>query len=239
MSLYTDGTYLQNNPTWHAEDAPWKLSHVLRALKKAGISKIHTVCDVGCGSGVLIKTWSNMQPEIAFTGYDISPQALALCQQQAPKNATFLGGEKIPSGPFDISLGMDVMEHVPDDEAWLDQLTQIASFTVLHIPLELSFYTRLRSSWLEEQRRLVGHIHFYTPGAVERLFKRHHLKILSWHYTNKYVETSPQIDNLLGKVGMCIRQVLHVFLPRRIAALTVGGYSVMCVVSHDKENEAV
>ncbi len=50
---YTDGTYLAANPSWHGEDSAWKLAHVRRALKSAGVAeaRLKTVCDVGCGAG--------------------------------------------------------------------------------------------------------------------------------------------------------------------------------------------
>ena len=239
MSRYTDGTYLQDNPTWHAEDSAWKLSHVRRALARAKIAAPRTVCDLGCGSGELVKTWARSQPKIFFTGYDISPQALFLCQQNAPQNTVFVGGEKIPTGPFDIALALDVIEHIENEAAWLKNAAAVAQTLVLHIPLELSLYTRLRSSWLDEQRRVVGHVHFYTPRAVEQLLAQQNLRILAWHYTNKYVERPPQLNSLKSKIGMCVRKVLHALLPRRVAALTVGGYSVMCVVSRDRASEAI
>ena len=77
---YTDGTYLQDNPGWHGEDAAWKLAHVRRALKGAGIAetRLKTVCDAGCGAGGVIKLWTKELPETAFYGYDVSPQAFAL-----------------------------------------------------------------------------------------------------------------------------------------------------------------
>ena len=33
--IYHDGTYLQKNPTWHAEDAPYKANDVMKLLRKA------------------------------------------------------------------------------------------------------------------------------------------------------------------------------------------------------------
>ena len=239
MSRYTDGTYLHDNPTWHAEDSAWKLAHVRRGLARAEIAAPRTVCDLGCGSGELVKLWAKAQPEISFTGYDISPQALSLCKQNAPQNTVFVSGQNIPDGPFDVALALDVIEHIENETAWLKNAAGVAQTLVLHIPLELSLYTRLRSSWLAEQRRVVGHIHFYTPRAVEQLLAQQNLRVLSWHYTNKYVERPPQLNSLTSKIGMCVRKVLHTLLPRRVAALTVGGYSVLCVVSRGKASGAV
>ena len=36
-SIYSDGSYLESNPGWHAEDSPWKAQQVLRMLKQHDI----------------------------------------------------------------------------------------------------------------------------------------------------------------------------------------------------------
>ena len=227
---YTDGTYLADNPTWHAEDAPWKLSHVLRALQDARIDLFTSVCDLGCGSGALVKTWAHMKPEISFTGYDVSPQALALCRQNAPKNTTFVTGNTLPVGPYQVVLALDVIEHIPDNESWLARAASAGDVLVLHVPLQLSFYTWLRPAWLQQERERVGHVHFYTVCSFKKSLKRQPLQILSWHYTNKYIECPQPLPHLHSKIGMCIRKVLHAVLPTAWVAWLVGGYSVMCVV---------
>ena len=236
MTQYTDGTYLANNPTWHTQDSGWKLSHVLRALQEAGVNNFQSVCDMGCGSGELIKQWALQNPPVKFTGYDISPQAYTLCVQNNPKEVTFVTGEQVPKGPFDIALIIDVLEHIEQEEQWLCQVLPSAKYGVLHIPLQRCLNSFLRPQFLEDERRLVGHVHFYTPKDVEQMLKRNGLKICSWHYTNIYLERPPELKTWKSRLGMKIRRFLHAILPLRLAALTVGGYSVMCVVSLDKAN---
>lgn len=31
--IYTDGSYLANNPSWHEEDSPWKARQIIRLLE--------------------------------------------------------------------------------------------------------------------------------------------------------------------------------------------------------------
>ena len=234
-SIYTDGSYLKANPDWHTKDAPWKLSHVLRALSKAGLDRqIHTVCDLGCGSGGLIKAWAALRPDMQFTGCEISPQAYALCVQQAPRNVHFVQGQTPPAARFDAVLAIDVLEHVPEPEKFLDQMEKTADLMVLHIPLDLSLRSLLKPEILEEERRSVGHIHFYTAPFLKRLLRRRGYAVLSWHYTNKYVERPPQLSSLRSRIGMCIRRAAHYGLPRSWAAWLIGGYSVMLVARRMK-----
>ena len=44
-SMYTDGTYLKNNPNWQLEESNWKTKQVINVLKKYNL-KPSSVCDV-------------------------------------------------------------------------------------------------------------------------------------------------------------------------------------------------
>ena len=228
-AIYTDGSYLKANPGWHKQDAAWKLAHVQRALAQARMAP-QTVCDIGCGSGELIKIWAREQPHMRFVGCDISPQAYALCVQDAPQTVRFVQGKEPDGGPFDVALAIDVLEHVPEPEAFLNVLQKQAEAAVLHVPLDLAFRTLIKPEILEEERRTVGHIHSYTAAYLKRVLRRQGYEIVSWHYTNKYVECPPQLPRLRSRVGMFIRRLAHYGLPRAWAAWWVGGYSVMTVV---------
>ncbi len=61
MALYTDGTYLQHNPTWHSEDAPWKVSQILQMVRRHQLAP-HTVCEVGCGAGGILAGLAQVMP---------------------------------------------------------------------------------------------------------------------------------------------------------------------------------
>ncbi len=50
-SMYEDGTYLTNNPTWHEQDSPWKAEKIDRLLKKNGIYP-STLCEVDVAPAV-------------------------------------------------------------------------------------------------------------------------------------------------------------------------------------------
>lgn len=234
-SIYTDGSYLESNPGWHGQDAHWKLMHVLRALERAGVADLlKTVCDVGCGSGELVKEWARLRPDMRFTGCDISPQAHALCLKDAPENARFVHGGRVGEERFDAILAVDVLEHVPDTDSFLSTLEAYTDLLVLHVPLDLSLRSLIKPEILEEERRTVGHIHFYTAAYLKRLLKTRGCEILSWHYTNKYVERPPELMSLRSRAGMQIRRAAHYLLPRSWAALLVGGYSVMLVLRRPK-----
>ncbi len=230
-NVYKDGTYLKNNPTWHAEDASWKLGKLQQVLKRAKLTDaFKTVCDMGCGSGELIKLWAAEQPQMRFTGYDISRQAYELCLQHKPENVSFCCEENKPAGPFDLALGIDVMEHVVEDEAWLEEVTHLAPTIVLHVPLQLSLFAVLHPEFLANEFHLVGHVHAYTMPFLKRLLKRHNLEILAVSYDNKYMEKPTYTPkNVKQKIDWFVRKVMYKFFPSSLAAIIDGGYSAMIV----------
>lgn len=227
---YTDGTYLAQNPSWHQEDAPWKLGHILRALQVARITPVSHVLDAGCGSGDILKIWASKAPNVTFTGWDISPQAHVLALRNAPSNVQFIQGRNIPKDHFDLALAIDVVEHLEDPAAWLTQLARRAPYLVLHVPLDLSLRSRMQPQLLEEEKNSVGHIQFFTAQSLKQFLCEQKFQILSAHYTNKYVERPPKLTHFKSRVGMCIRQLAHYLLPRAWAAYLVGGYSLMLVI---------
>ncbi|MEO7001113.1 MAG: methyltransferase domain-containing protein, partial [Ktedonobacterales bacterium] len=88
--LYTDGRYLEINPSWHSEESAWKAAQVRLMLQQHALTPA-TICEVGCGVGeVLNQLQMAMDPTCEFWGYDISPQAIALCQPRANDRLHFI-----------------------------------------------------------------------------------------------------------------------------------------------------
>ncbi len=235
QNRYLDGTYLAQNPGWHTQDGFWKLTHVKRALKRAQLPDIiETVCDIGCGSGELLRRWAEEEPGVSFWGYEPSPQAFGLCLQKKPDNVEFVLSATPEKGKtFDLALALDVLEHVPSPQELLETLKQSAPRIILHVPLEKNLRTFLSPSLLERERRMVGHLHFYTWFSLKKLLQDSGLRVVGKHYTHKYLERPPVLKNVRSQVGMFIRKTVHFLLPRSWAALTVGGYSVMLVLERE------
>lgn len=80
--IYEDGTYLKNNPTWGEEEAYWKAQVVFNLLSKNNLHP-ESICEVGCGAGgVLVALSSMLDSVVDMYGYDISPQAISLCNEK-------------------------------------------------------------------------------------------------------------------------------------------------------------
>ena len=48
--IYEDGTYLENNPSWHEEDSPWKAKQIRRIIEKNSLTP-KRIYEIGCEIG--------------------------------------------------------------------------------------------------------------------------------------------------------------------------------------------
>src|ERR1035437_4593694 len=138
-NMYTDGTYLKNNPNWQQEESPWKAKQVFDVMERNNIHP-QSVCDVGCGAGEVLKHLSERLPAgIFYHGYDISPQAIAISAKNATENIHFQVGDVIEQDvKFDLVLCLDLIEHVEDYIAFLKKIRTKARYKLFHIPLDLA-----------------------------------------------------------------------------------------------------
>ncbi len=224
-SIYTDGTYLQNNPGWHADDSAWKAAHVANLLQRNAIAPA-TVCEIGCGAGgVLVELSKRLGPATRFTGYDISPDAYALCSRKAGPRVDFRLGDLLEeSARFDVVLAIDVFEHVEDCFGFLRRLRGKAAHKVFHIPLELSALWVARSQPLIRQRRSVGHIHHFCKETALATLEDTGYRVIDHFYTSG----STELAGYGWKSGMLKwpRKALYRVDPDA-AARWLGGYSLM------------
>ncbi len=53
--------YLNNNPTWHEEDSPWKAKQVVKMLSRNKLD-INSIVEVGCGVGEILNQLYQILP---------------------------------------------------------------------------------------------------------------------------------------------------------------------------------
>ena len=225
-TIYTDGTYLRNNPDWHVDDSPWKAKHVARMLDRHGIVP-QTVCEIGCGAGEILRSLStHLEPSTKFFGYEISPNAYKICSQKANDRFTFKLANLLDETNvrFDLAMAMDVFEHVEDYFGFLRKLRDKAQYKIFHIPLELSAQEVLRGKPLLNARRNVGHIHHFSKETALATLEDCGYTVLDHFYTSGRTD--------LGGLGwksqlMRIpRQALYRVNPDA-AVRALGGYSLL------------
>jgi cyclopropane fatty-acyl-phospholipid synthase-like methyltransferase len=224
-TIYSDGTYLRNNPDWHADDSAWKATHVAAMLTKHGIAP-KSVCEVGCGSGeILVQLASKLPAGVRYAGYDISADAYALCSRKAGGAFEFHHADLLETeSHFDLVLAMDVFEHVEDYFSFLRKLRARGRHKLFHIPLEMSALWVARGQPLVKQWRDVGHLHAFTRDTALAALEHTGYRVIDSTYTSGRTE----LPNLGWKTRLLKgpRKLAYAIAPH-VAARVLGGYSLL------------
>jgi len=225
-TVYTGEKYLEDNPTWHIEDSYWKANQIIRIIQNNHI-RPKTICDIGCGSGgVLSELQKRMSDECQFYGYDISPNAIEVCRQKInDRFHCFLKDFLDEKNKFfDIIMLIDVIEHLENYIEYLRKIKEMSHYKILHIPLDLSVNTIIRTKPIVQMRKQVGHIHYFTKEIILALLDELGYGILDHFYTAGSVDLPPKsIKMSFAKIP---RRCLFL-LNKDLAVRFLGGYSMM------------
>ena len=222
--LYKNGRYLELNPTWHAEDSPWKAKQIFEMIRRNNLQP-NSICEVGCGAGeILSQLQLLLSGQVSFTGYEVSPQAFQLCKGKEGLHFHLADLLLQDEAYFNIVLAIDVFEHVEDYFSFLRRLRNKGQFKIFHIPLDLSVQAVLRDSPILKQRQSVGHLHYFTKETALAALADTGYEILDHFYTSHCIDLPARsFKNSLAKVPRKIAFELHQDLAVRI----LGGFSMM------------
>lgn len=224
-SIYNDGSYLSQNPTWHEEDSPWKSKQIDKILRKNNIQPL-TICEVGCGSGEILNQLSNQYYKASFSGYEISPQAYEICQKKEKENLSFFLMDLLDenSKNFDVVMAIDIFEHIENYFDFLRKIKNKGVYKIFHIPLDLSAQAVLRNSPILNTRNTVGHLHYFTKDLALAALKDTGYEILDSFYTNGALElTSHSWKTALLKLPRKLAFRIH----KDLAVRALGGFSLL------------
>ena len=224
-TIYSDGTYLANNPGWHADDSAWKAGHIATMLARHHIVP-RTLCEIGCGAGEILRALSaRLDPATRFVGYDISASAFAICSQKASERLAFRLGNLLETDEhYDVAMAIDVFEHVEDYFGFLRALRARADYKVFHIPLELSAQEVMRARPLIDARRKVGHIHHFSKETALATLEDCGYSVIDHFYTSGRTELPGQ--GWKSRLLKWPRAALFRMSPDATARM-LGGYSLM------------
>lgn len=225
-NIYTDGTYLDNNPQWHSERSPWKAEKISSIIKKNNIA-FQSIADVGCGAGeVLNCLMKEFGASKNYSGYEISPQGYEIAKKKENNFLKFFNEDLLSSSTagFDIAMAVDVFEHVEDYYSFLRKLRDKAKYKVFHIPLDLSVQSVLRSKPIIERRKKVGHIHYFTKDIAFATLSYTGYKIIDWQYTADTLELPAK--STLSAFARIPRK-LAFSINKDLAVRLLGGWSLL------------
>ncbi|OIQ18392.1 MAG: hypothetical protein BM556_09020 [Bacteriovorax sp. MedPE-SWde] len=96
-------------------------------MNLVGSSPLKKHVDIGCGTGGLLETLSTQTEELY--GFDISDEALKFCKQRGyPEHLLIKGdGVALPfeDNSFDSVTAIGVIEHIEDDQKFIEELYRI------------------------------------------------------------------------------------------------------------------
>lgn len=192
---------------WHnslyEEDSDHKFSTLRPYLDT--FAEVHSgnhavILDVGGGAGEILRSvdqhLSSRAVRTCTFALDLSPKAL---REQLTRNPHLQGAvlgsvEQMPfrTESVDLTLLVDVLEHVPDLKASLDEIRRVSAFALIEIPLEKNLFVWLvnlvtRGSYNRNLRDKVGHITRFSHRAAANTFRAHLGEIIRSEFTNTFL----------------------------------------------------
>ncbi len=229
--IYNNDTYLNNNPSWHEEDAPFKSARIAALLARNKIT-FKTVCEIGCGSGeILVQLEKKLPADVSFSGFDISAAAIDIAKKKETAKIKFYCNDISTSKGnyfFDLLLVIDVIEHVENYFSFLKGTALIGKYTVFHIPLDISVWSLFREQMLVESKNRVGHIHNFTEDFILNILSDHGFKKIDKIYTEPVFETMPPKQKIINGV----RKILFK-INKKFCTKLLGGYSVLVLCENN------
>jgi len=226
-NIYTDNSYMELNPSWHAEDSPWKAEQIMRMLNRHPL-ELRSIAEVGCGvGGILVALHESFPPQtIEFHGFDIASEAITRAKEKQKDHLHFYATDIFKDGRhFDLLLVMDVIEHVPDYLGFLESCQQKADYKLYHIPLDLHASSVIRGTFVNG-RKTVGHIQYFSAESALASLKDTGHTIIDFFYTDGAVGLAGLHPSLKRSLANIPRKSIAM-ISERWAARMLGGYSLM------------
>ena len=183
---YLNGQYHELNPDWDRGDSAWKAGHVSEMILKHDVLP-ESICEIGCGSGDILRNLMLNHPNAKMYGFDVSPALTNFWHEdkECENKIKFILGniDEINTNYFDLLLMLDVFEHVRDPFSFLEMARKHSKKFIFHIPLDLSAFSVARGQPLIYARRQVGHLNFYDKDLALETLTDCGYKIIDWKYT--------------------------------------------------------
>ena len=167
-----DGSYAQAQVD--LEVKLFKLPNLLRVLPAA--QPVESVLEIGCATGELIAAMPVRQGGRRI-GIDISNANVLAARARFP-DVEFRCGDfcELTGSRFDVVILSDVLEHVPDDAAFLRDAAALANIVLLNLPLEDNWLNRHRHYGPDD---VSGHLRRYSLSDGEALMGSAGLDVLA------------------------------------------------------------
>lgn len=145
---------------------------------------IRSLLDFGCGEGFVLRCLTKSTNSDLAVGIDISNFMLNLARENMP-NGRFIWGTSLEAypHPVDLIILTDILEHLPNPSAILNEAKAKAKLIAMKIPLEWGLVDRIdyrnrkaKATGLNVNTN--GHLHKWTRRDALNLIENSGLRIL-------------------------------------------------------------
>jgi hypothetical protein len=166
-----------------------------------------------------------LEPQCRFYGYEISPQAFAMCQTRTNDRLYFKLADILDEDDVfvDLILILDVIEHMEDYFQFLRSIKEKSKYKIFHIPLDVSAQSVLRRTGLMKRWDMYSHLHYFTAETALRTLQTAGYTIRDYLYTPIGIDLADtfaqRMLKLPRKLGFAIRP--------QLTARMLGGFGLL------------
>ena len=140
-----------------------------------------SLLDVGCGEGVLTHQWARRLGDRRVVGIDLEdPKLRAEWEVRTAPNLEYraMAAENLPfaDNEFDVAAAIEVLEHVPDPEHTLAEMSRCAERHLLvSVPREplWRMLNMARGAYWSSLGNTPGHLNHWSKRSFVSLLSRH------------------------------------------------------------------
>lgn len=201
--LYFNQGYLKKNPNLHKINSYWKIQKIIPLIDKfINITNKNEIklLDVGGGAGLILKEvtlYIEKKFELKVTKYalDLSSDILEIQKIRNPDLKKALNEDicktSLRDNEIDLTLMIDVLEHIPHPIIALKELKRISNFVIFKTPLEDNIYDRIwdlinRGKKRKYDIETSGHINFYNFYFLKHQIEKFNGILIDYYFTNTF-----------------------------------------------------
>lgn len=202
-NLYTTDEYIVKNPSLHEHESPWKVSKITPLIDTFvnGLNRDEiNLLDVGGGAGLILNMVSTYIEEtykikVNKFALDLSPGMLEIQKKRNPDIKRLLNEDtsktSLANKEMDLTLMIDVLEHVTNPTATLKELQRISKFVIFKVPLEDNLLLRTldfirRGKYRQRAIEIMGHVNVYRFNKLKHQIEDHTGEVLDYYFTNVF-----------------------------------------------------
>jgi len=161
----------------------WKARKL--ALLAPADMKFANIMEVGCALGILLNNVADRLSVEMRTGIDISVENINFARKLYPgcnfiqgtiEDSAYYKSHGLKDLKFDLVLLSDIVEHIPDDVAFMKRVSEVSPYVLLNLPLEKAFKNRKRQYGESDPS---GHLRSYDRMMAEQLISKAGFEVIS------------------------------------------------------------